>query len=149
MENSLKGLMLAAGTIITCVVITLGFYISKEARTTAANGANEINKLNAEFAESDKMIYDGAVVSGSEVVNFIKKMQDETVGVCVKTNSYQMFFGYSFDIDKGELGTVSNNTYEDAIRQTGTTYVNPYGSFRGSIVRDANKVIIGIVFTQE
>ena len=28
MENSLKGLILAAGTIITCVVISLGFFIS-------------------------------------------------------------------------------------------------------------------------
>ena len=31
MENSLKGLILAAGTIITCVVISLAFYISREA----------------------------------------------------------------------------------------------------------------------
>jgi hypothetical protein len=38
MENSLKGLILAAGTIITCVVITLAFYISREAKQTAING---------------------------------------------------------------------------------------------------------------
>ena len=34
MENSLKGLILAAGTIITCVVISLAFYISREAKPT-------------------------------------------------------------------------------------------------------------------
>ena len=32
MENSLKGLMLAAGIIITCIIISLGFYIAREAR---------------------------------------------------------------------------------------------------------------------
>ncbi len=46
MENSLKGLLLAAGTIITCVIIGLGFYIAREARDTAANGAGQISKLN-------------------------------------------------------------------------------------------------------
>ena len=71
MENSLKGLILAAGTIITCVVISLGFYISREAKDTATNGANQINKLNSEFVESDKDIYDGTTVSGSEDLNVI------------------------------------------------------------------------------
>ena len=73
MENSLKGLLLAAGTIITCVVISLSFFIAREAKNTANNGANQINQLNAEFMESDKTIYDGARVSGSEVINVIKK----------------------------------------------------------------------------
>ena len=39
MENSLKGLLLAAGTIITCIIISLGFYIAREAKDTAATGA--------------------------------------------------------------------------------------------------------------
>ncbi|RGS63463.1 hypothetical protein DWX81_15600 [Roseburia inulinivorans] len=38
MENSLKGLMLAAGIIITCIIISLGFYIAREARDTASEG---------------------------------------------------------------------------------------------------------------
>lgn len=73
MENSLKGLILAAGTIITCVVISLAFYISREAKQTALNGAKEINRINTEFAESDKVVYDNTTVSGSEVMNVIKK----------------------------------------------------------------------------
>lgn len=32
MENSLKGLILAAGTIITCVVISLGFLFPEKRR---------------------------------------------------------------------------------------------------------------------
>ena len=79
MDNSLKGLILAAGTIITCVVISLGFFIAREAKDTASNGANQINKLNAEFVESDKVIYDGATVSGSEVINVIKKFISKLV----------------------------------------------------------------------
>ena len=45
MENSLKGLMLAAGIIITCIIISLGFYIAREARDTASEGTGQINQL--------------------------------------------------------------------------------------------------------
>ena len=103
MENSLKGLILAAGTIITCVVISLGFFISREAKETAANGANQINKLNSEFVESDKIIYDGAMVSGSEVVNVIKKMKTDEVGILVVTNKSSNYYGYEFDTSSGDL----------------------------------------------
>ena len=48
MENSLKGLMLAAGIIITCIIISLGFYIAREARDTASEGTGQINQLQAE-----------------------------------------------------------------------------------------------------
>ena len=71
--------------------------LSREAKETAANGANQINKLNSEFVESDKIIYDGAMVSGSEVVNVIKKMKTDEVGILVVTNKSSNYYGYEFD----------------------------------------------------
>ena len=56
MENSLKGLLLAAGTIITCIIISLGFYIAREAKDTAATGAGQINALNAAGARKNPAI---------------------------------------------------------------------------------------------
>lgn len=148
MENSLKGLILAAGTIITCIVISLGFFISREAKETAANGANQINKLNSEFSESDKVIYDGATVSGSEVVNVIKKMKGEKLGVCVVTNKSNSFYGYRFDAASGELKETVDNDYRNACTSTSEQYINPYANFQGKLIRDKNDVITGIVFTQ-
>ena len=72
MENSLKGLMLAAGIIITCIIISLGFYIAREARDTASEGTGQINQLQAEFTDASKTMYDGTEVSGSEVLNVIR-----------------------------------------------------------------------------
>lgn len=148
MENSLKGLILAAGTIITCVVITLAFYISREAKQTATNGAQEINKLNTEFAESDKIIYDNALVSGSEVVNAIKKMAGEKVGVSVQTSASTkaVYYGYAFDVSTGKLGDKAG-TYT-AEEEGSDSYINPYASFKGTIIRDSNDVITGIRFVQ-
>ena len=94
MENSLKGLILAAGTIITCVVISLGFYISKEAQATTSAGTSRIGKINSEFSESDKSMYDGSKVSGNEVINAIKKVSGQEVGICVVTKTNSTYYGY-------------------------------------------------------
>ena len=142
MENSLKGLILAAGTIITCVVISLAFYISREARQTAVNGAQEINKLNTEFAESDKIVYDNATVSGSEVLNVIKKMSEDNIGVS------ETYYGYSFDLSSGALGAASNTNYTQAVQVTANAYINPYANFKGTVIRDSNDTITGIKFVQ-
>lgn len=148
MDNSLKGLILAAGTIITCVVISLGFFIAREAKDTASNGANQINKLNAEFVESDKVIYDGATVSGSEVINVIKKFKNEKLGILVKTNKSKTYYGYSFDENGGDIIGQVNSKNIDPTDSDSVNYVNPYVNFVGRIIRDKNEVITGIVFEQ-
>lgn len=148
MDNSLKGLILAAGTIITCVVISLGFFIAREAKDTASNGANQINKLNAEFVESDKVIYDGATVSGSEVINVIKKFKNEKLGILVKTNKSKTYYGYSFDENDGDIIGQVNSKNIDPTDSDSVNYVNPYVNFVGRIIRDKNEVITGIVFEQ-
>ena len=148
MDNSLKGLILAAGTIITCVVISLGFFIAREAKDTASNGANQINKLNSEFVESDKVIYDGATVSGSEVVNVIKKFKNDKIGILVKTKKSETFYGYSFDESDGDILTAVDSKHSEAMDSDSDRYVNPYVNFVGRIIRDKNGVITGIVFEQ-
>ncbi len=149
MENSLKGLILAAGTIITCVVISLGFYISKEAQSTAAAGTSQIGKINSEFSESDKTIYDGSKVSGSEVINAVKKLNGQEVGVYVVTKSNSTYYGYSFNEDNGELKTQNNNTYTMALSASSAAYINPYAAFMGTIIRNQNGAITGIKFLQQ
>lgn len=148
MDNSLKGLILAAGTIITCVVISLGFFIAREAKDTASNGANQINKLNSEFVESDKVIYDGATVSGSEVINVIKKFKNEKLGILVITNKCETYYGYSFDVKDGDIIGQVDSKDIDPTDSDSDHYINPYVNFQGRIIRDKNEVITGIVFIQ-
>jgi len=149
MENSLKGLMLAAGIIITCIIISLGFYIAREARDTASSGTGQINQLQAEFSDTSKTMYDGTEVSGSEVINVIRKFSDDTMGVKVVTSKTSVFYGYSFSETDGTLGEASASSYKNAQDPTNTNYINPTGRFAGSVVRDANGVITGLVFTQQ
>ena len=142
MENSLKGLMLAAGIIITCIIISLGFYIAREARDTASEGTGQINQLQAEFTDASK------TMSGSEVLNVIRKFSDETMGILVQTNKNKTYYNYNFDVDKGELGKALDNSYKNAQDVASDKYINPTARFQGSIVKDVNGTIIGIVFAQ-
>ena len=148
MENSLKGLILAAGTVITCLVITLGFYLSKEAQATASTGTSQIGKINSEFAENDKTMYDKVRVSGSEVINAIKKFEDEVIGISVVTNSGEFFYGYNLDIISGEIMNKIKGGYDESMTKNEAAYINPYAEFEGKVIRNANDVITGIAFYQ-
>lgn len=155
MENSLKGLLLAAGTVITCIIIGLGFYISREARDTATKAAGQISKLNAEFSESDKIMYDSMAVSGTEVVNCINKFKNDEIGIIVNTKStkdvqYNRTLSASGTADKQvyKLGGKSTNSVNNAQDVNHANHINPNGRFQGKILRDDNDVIVGIMFTQ-
>lgn len=149
MENSLKGLLLAAGTIITCVIIGLGFYIAREARDTAANGAGQISKLNAEFNESDKVIYDGLKVSGSEVVNVINKFKNESMSIKVTTKKKTAYYNYGLNSEETLLESAGGASIKAAQDSTSSNYINPNEQFLGSVIRDVNNTIIGIAFVQQ
>ncbi|SFR76966.1 hypothetical protein [Anaeromicropila populeti] len=148
MENSLKGLLLAAGTIITCIVISLGFFIAREARDTAAGGAGQISKLNAEFNESDKVMYDGLSVSGSEVINVINKFRNNELSVKVITNKAAYYYNWLLKNGDTELGENSSISIKEAQKPTSDNYINPNAQFLGTILRDVNNAIIAIEFSQ-
>lgn len=149
MENSLKGLLLAAGTIITCVIVGLGFYIAREARDTASNGAGQIARLNAEFNESDKVIYDGLKVSGSEVVNVINKFKNDLLSIEVKTKKGTNYYNHTMNSGKTALSEGKGASIKAAQDRMNENYINPNGQFNGSVIRDSNNTIIGISFEQE
>ena len=153
MDNSLKGLILAAGTIITCIVIGLGFFISREARDTAASGAGQISKLNAEFNESDKIMYDGLEVSGSEVINVINKCKNDNISIRVKTKSdntsYYIYRLNDSDPNDYKLSGASSTQVKTAQKPGATNYINPNAQFTGAILRDKNEVIVAITFDQK
>ena len=149
MENSLKGLMLAAGIIITCIIISLGFYIAREASDTASSGTGQINELQAEFADTSKTMYENTEVSGSEVINVIRKFSDEMIGIKVQTKKNTSYYIYQFSDADGSLKNASSLDYKTAQNAVSANYINPTGRFLGSVVRDANGTITGLSVVQQ
>lgn len=149
MSNSLKGLMLAAGTIITCLVVGIAFYISREANATASSGMGQISTMNKEFSESDKVMYDGLDVTGAEVVNVINKYKNEEIAIKVTTKKSTVYYNYLLTNSDKDLGTVSNASVKDTQTITSNYYINQKAQFAGVVLRDTNDTIIGISFTQK
>lgn len=136
MDNSLKGLILAAGVIITCLVVGLGFYLSREAKNTSNNGASQISSMNSEYQDVDKAIYDGLKISGREVVELIKKSSDTNFVITVKTG-------------RDSAGTSYTAVPTSFPAQGSEEYINPTAQFLGEITYDANNMISGLKLTQE
>lgn len=153
MENGLKGLLLAAGTIITCIIVSLGFYIAREARDTAASGAGAISKLNSEFNENDKTMYQGLAVSGSEVLNVIAKFSSEDICIRVETiasGKSKKYAHYGQNLSKDyQLSGTSDVDISEAKNKSSVNYINPNATFNGSVQKNSNNVITCITFVQE
>jgi hypothetical protein len=149
MDNSLKGLILAAGVIITCLIVGIGFYISREASAAATNGTGQISRMNKEVAESDKVMYDGLDVTGSEVINAINKYRSEDIAVKVTTKKSSVYYNRILTNSDKELGNDSNASVKDTQTITSSYYINQKAQFTGEIIRDVNDTIIGISFVQQ
>ena len=150
MESGLKALILGAGTVITCIVISLAFYITRGSRDTATSAFSQISKLNAEFNESDKVMYDGLDVAGSEVMNVINKFKNEEIGIVVQTKKNTVYYGYTLNTVNNvySLGTKTTSNLTNAKKIMSDAYINQNSQFVGEILRDANNTIIGIKFMQ-
>lgn len=162
MDNALKGILLAVGVVITCVVIGIAFYYSRESKNLSAKASGDLNDLTSEFDDPQKLTFDGMTASGSEVINQIEKYAtDDTTVIRVihKDNSIDLYgtAGVEFCKDSAALAagtettvaTVDGVTYDRTIDANDDNYINPKGNFTGSVQRNADRVITMITFLQD
>lgn len=155
MENSLKALLLAAAVAITLTVITMGFFILKQAQGITKSASEKVNQVGIEIEEAEFTMYDHTKVSGTEVVNVVRKYQDERIGIQVETkknaSSADEWFGYTITSSDGtyEIGSSSSSDIDELIDSSNNNYVNPNGQFLGEIIRNENNNIIGLIFEQQ
>ena len=81
MENSLKAVLIGAGVVITLIVVSIGFILMRSGQTTALAAIGKLDQLNVDMTESQYTMYNNMEISGSEVINVIRKFEDEYIGV--------------------------------------------------------------------
>lgn len=148
MSNALKMIILAAGTIITLLTITLGFYIGREGQGLAYGATGKISQINKEFSESDKTMYDGLSVSGSEVLSAVNRFKTDDISIKVTTKKSVTYYNRVLTNSDTELGTTSSAAIKDAQDILSLYYINQRATFTGEVKRDANGTPIGISFVQ-
>lgn len=140
MESAIKGLLMAAGVILTCMIIGLGFYMAREAKSTAMASAEKLSDFKRELSENDYDRFDDREVTGSDVVNFarkeLKKYKAEEEGpVEIKITTTLGTFTYRNCVGIEGLRDI-----------TSTRYLDPLSVLKGKVVRDANDVIVRVEF---
>lgn len=154
MDNSLKGLILAAGVVVTCMVIGMGFFITREARNTSNGGSNQLSKYSSRILDMEKEKYDGLIISGKEVVNIIKDSIDDNEYLSIEVTNKKgntTFYNYSHIISGNKHSIVDTGTQDIKLIQktpSNDYYINPTGKFEGAVIRDQNDTIICLQFVQ-
>lgn len=158
MENSLKMLMIGAAVAITLAVITSGFFILRQGQGILKSSTSKISQISSDIEETEFTIYEDQEVSGSEVVNVVRKYDDKRIGIFVATGKDTNGAWYINDIDGtnfssgdyvGEISSGNAGGIEQLIETSDDEYVNPNGRFLGKVIRNENDSIIGLAFTQQ
>ena len=177
MDNVPSSAILAIVAIVAACILGAFIFTTVQSQKEAGNSAiNKVDTMNATLDESTYTQYDGATVTGSQVLAAIKLMKTNGVAIVVNNGNGAVEYLNSLDSfeagagktyaptdgkdtlttadstgDHGTDGTKS--TYSDLMKlakdKTKTVnYITPSANFVGSIVRDSmNGSIIGVVFT--
>ncbi|MDQ0271216.1 hypothetical protein [Cytobacillus purgationiresistens] len=147
MTAAQKAIIFGASILLTIGLISLFLLTYSPAASASKEASNEFAGLQTELSEQSFLVYDHSKVSGSQVINAIRKFEGKEIGIKVETGkSDTSWYNYSFTEDF--LGKATGNS-ENIINETSPAYINPSGNFNAKVVRDSNRVIRAIEFIQE
>lgn len=159
MNNAQSALKVAAGIFLTIALITIVVLLFVSAQEATKTAQNEFSSIQTELSKASFTVYDNTTVSGSQVINAIRKFyMKEQFGIRVITGKnkdnplqHQGFF-YGYDIK--EDGTVNTNNGRNtavqlALDESLDMYVNPSGKFKARLIVDSSNVTRAIVFDQQ
>ncbi|MFM9280875.1 ABC transporter permease [Paenibacillus jiagnxiensis] len=132
-----KALLGAAGLFLAIALISLSVNLFGTAQEGSKQAQTEFSSIQTELSGQTYAGYDNTILTGSQVVNAIRKFGNkETFTIKVTTKKNTGGTTYS----KGNVGGTTEVTSNE--------YINPSGQFKSIIVRDVNNVVTGIEFSQ-
>ncbi|OPA74651.1 ABC transporter permease [Paenibacillus selenitireducens] len=160
MGNAQKALVMAAGIFLAIALITIAVVLFISAQEATKTAQNNFSNIQTELSQTAYTVYDNTVVSGSQVVNALRKFADkEQFGIQIVTgkNRAGSWYGKTINtngaVDNPDFGSVVEGTdatgnLTEASDESKKDYVNPSGKFKAKIVTDRSNVIRGIIFEQ-
>ena len=132
MEDSTKLILLGASITAVCLVVAIIFQVYRTSSSSATDLNNQILQTAGDMAQSDITKYDGLEVTGNDVLNAVRRYQDEVTVVVILNNGIRRTF-----------------TGGDVVNTLGSAnYISPIGDFVGKVVRDVNGVIQSLEFEE-
>ncbi|SMG24590.1 ABC transporter permease [Paenibacillus aquistagni] len=158
MNNAQSALKVAAGIFLTIALITIVVLLFVSAQEATKTAQNEFSSIQTELSKASFTVYDNTMVSGSQVVNAIRKFyQKEQFGIHVITgknkasnaNHPGIFYGYDVSPNGTIMTGDPNLSTMLATTESLDTYVNPSGKFKAMLIVDNSNVTRGIIFEQQ
>ena len=160
MNNASTALKVSAGIFLTIALITIVVVLFISAQEATKSAQNNFADIQTEMSQASFTVYDNTTVSGSQVLNALRKFQDKSqFGVEVKTGKNTSGTWYFETINTvaqpgnpgygSVTGTVPSGTIAHASNEAENDYVNPAGKFEANVVKDNSNVIRGITFKQK
>ncbi len=84
-DNASAALKFAVGLVVTMILVGIIIVAFSFARSHANSAISSTSKDISQIEESRYTMYDGATITGAEVLNLIKKFENENVCVAVNT----------------------------------------------------------------
>lgn len=144
MTNGLKLMILSAGTLITCMVVTVAMQLASTSRSTASVFGQRLNDLHQVISQSSLSQYDGVIIYGADVVNIIKK----ELGRYGADDQAPVMITVRTEDESSTSFSYQNRSYFSDIQNfTKERYIHPLHRYQGSAVYNKNNVLIELVFT--
>jgi len=138
-----KIMILAAATLITCILVAIGLTTMRSARNLNETAITKMITLNNDLKDSGIKQFDNIEVYGSEVVNLIRKElgdygdgENAPIYIYVKTSTKENTY-----TNGSQVKNLRNFTHEN--------YIKPTALFLGELDVNSNDVILGVRFTQK
>lgn len=113
MENSMDALKLAVAAIIVAVVIGVAFQYVKKGTNLNNQASSTLDSALAGLSNSDKQMYDGTSMTGSDVIDCINKFKDTDVYVVVNTrDGVAYIYNNLFDPATADASTITEDVKE-------------------------------------
>ncbi|MEX3624890.1 hypothetical protein [Viridibacillus arvi] len=148
-----KALYLGAALFLAIALITIVVNIYSSSTEAAKAAPSSFSQLSTELKDQQFSAYDNTTVSGSQVINSIRRFSTEgnagNMGLKITTGQNVSTWYYNTVSTDGNSVTKSSADNTEVTNSVSTQYVNPSGTFSAKIIRDSNQVIRAITFTQQ
>jgi hypothetical protein len=155
MENAQKAIMIGVGLFITIIVIAAVMLITGLGQDMLTKGTDQTNAISSSLQDQITSDYDGAEITGSQVVAAIKRFYTtERLGLAVANGTVFTNYGtfaianaaattsieYSGTLVKSGVGAMSSSS--------ANTYIVPSSKYSSKVLRGTGNTVVGIVFTR-
>lgn len=154
-ETVSTALKFGAALFLVLALIGLAVNAFSPATDATKTATTDFSNTTTELKDQKYLIYDNTVISGSQVVNALRKFEkdgkSQTIGLYVETGKNTtgagVWYYSTFASDKLTESTTQDLTLTSTV--TDDNYINPSGTFESIVERDSNGVIRAIKFTQQ